>query len=95
MLFKKIRSILLPYEVQGYIWFLCQTVNRQPAAVRDRISDMCVNVAGMDYEALWAVLTDKSRNVSRISMDYYIPEKRLYRMRKEFYEAYAQRYLKK
>lgn len=95
MLFKKIRSVLLPYEVQGYIWFLCRTVNRQPAAVRDRLRDMCDFIAGMDSEALWAMLTDKNRTVSRISMDYYIPEKRLYRMRKEFYETYAARYLKK
>lgn len=59
-----------------------------PFEVQNRILNLCAKVAGDDYKALYEVLTNDAKSILSVSLEYYISEKKLYSMRKEFYERW-------
>ena len=85
-MFKKRRGIHLPYKKQGLIHFICVNYNDMPQEVQDRILKHCIGIAGLDYLALFEVVTNDTKSVAGISKEYNISEKRLYKLRVEFYE---------
>lgn len=92
-MFKKKRSINLSYARQGFIFFSCLTYRMQPIAVQKRIENLCVEVAGEDFRALFALLTCEYKTAERVAADYFIPMRRLSDYRKRFFEEYDKKYL--
>ena len=88
VLFRKRRGIHIPYNKQGLIYFTCVNVKDMPQEVQQKILNLCIEVAGEDYKALYEVVTNDKKSVLSISLEYFINEKRLYRLRKEFYEKW-------
>lgn len=86
--FRKRRGIHIPYNKQGLIYFICVNVKDMPQEVQQKILNLCIEVAGEDYKALYEVVTNDKKSVLSISLEYFINEKRLYRLRKEFYEKW-------
>ncbi len=87
-MFRKRRGIHIPYNKQGLIYFICVNVKDMPQEVQQKILNLCIEVAGEDYKALYEVVTNDKKSVLSISLEYFINEKRLYRLRKEFYEKW-------
>ena len=87
-MFRKRRGIHIPYNKQGLIYFTCVNVKDVPQEVQQKILNLCIEVAGEDYKALYEVVTNDKKSVLSISLEYFINEKRLYRLRKEFYEKW-------
>lgn len=88
-MFKKRRGIHIPYNEQGLIYFVCMNVKKMPVEVQNKILNLCIEVAGQDYKALYEVMTNDNKSILSISLEYFINEKRLYKMRKEFYEKWS------
>lgn len=88
VLFRKRRGIHIPYNKQGLIYFTCVNVKDMPQEVQQKILNLCIEVAGQDYKALYEVVTNDRKSVLSISLEYFINEKRLYKLRKEFYEKW-------
>lgn len=87
-MFKKRRGIHIPYNKQGLIYFTCMNVREMPENVQQKILNLCIEVGKEDYKALYEVLTNDNKSVLSISLEYFLSEKRLYRLRKEFYERW-------
>ena len=87
-MFKKKRGIKIPYNKQGLIYFTCMNIKNQPEETQEKIKTLCRNVAGEHNDALFAMLTDDTKNANAVAMKYYISESQLYLYRKRFYEAW-------
>ena len=87
-MFKKRRGIHIPYNKQGLIHFVCVNYNDMPDVVQSKILRLCMDTAGTDYMALFDVVTKDTKTIQGIAMEYSISEKRLYKLRKEFYEKW-------
>lgn len=87
-MFKKKRGIKIPYNKQGMIYFTCMNIKSQPEETQEKIKRLCCDVAGIHSDALFAMLTDDTKNVTAVAMKYYISESQLYLYRKRFYEAW-------
>ena len=85
-MFKKRRGIKLSYNEQGLIHFICMNAERLDKECD--IEALCQEIAGDDWKALHEVLTNDKRTVYGIADRYYMSEKRLYSLRKEFYERF-------
>ena len=87
-MFKKCRGIHMPYNKQGLIYFTCMNIKDMPKEVRQRIVNLCDEVAGIHHKALYTFLTDDSGNIHKVSMDFHVSETQLYLYRKRFYEKF-------
>ncbi len=87
-MFRKRRGIHIPYNKQGLIYFTCVNVKEMPEDVQQKILNLCIEVAGEDYKALYEVVTNDKKSILSISLEYFLNEKKLYRLRKEFYEKW-------
>lgn len=87
-MFKKKRGIKLNYNRQGLIYFTCMNIHKQPRDIQERIMALCDQIAGEDGRALFELLTNDRKSVLSVSMEYIVPEKKLYTYRKEFYEKW-------
>ncbi len=87
-MFKKRRGIDLPYNKQGLIYFICINAKDMPKDIQQGILNLCIRVSKEHYQALYTFLTDETKNVSGVAMQYHISETQLYLYRKRFYERY-------
>lgn len=87
-MFKKRRGIRLPYNKQGLIYFTCMNIKDMPENIQQKVLNLCVEVGQQDYRALYELLTNDNKSVLSISHEYFLNEKLLYKMRKEFYEKW-------
>ncbi len=87
-MFKKRRGIHIPYNKQGLIYFTCMNVKDMPEDVQQKILNLCIEVGGQHYRALYTMLTDDSKNIHGVAMDFHISETQLYLYRKNFYEKW-------
>ena len=87
-MFKKRRGIHIPYNKQGLIYFTCMNVKDMPEDVQRKILNLCIEVGGQHYRALYTMLTDDSKNIHGVAMDFHISETQLYLYRKKFYEKW-------
>ena len=92
-MFKKRRGIHLPYVKQGLIHFVCANYRDMPPDIQQKILNLCIEVGKEDYKALFEVMTDEYKSVLSVSLKYYISEKKLYSLRKAFYERW-EKYMK-
>lgn len=86
--FKKLRSVALPEEEQGYIYFTCMTYDRQPPGVRQKIDRLCGSCGGEYADALRALMCD-GESITALSMRHYVSESTLLRARRRFYESWS------
>lgn len=86
--FKKRKGIHIPYRKQGLIYFICVNVRDMPEDVQQKIVNLCIEVGGKDYQALYKFLTDDTGNVHSVALEFHISEIQLYRYRKMFYERW-------
>lgn len=82
------KSIKIPYSKQGLIYFTCVNYNNIPESEQRLIRNLCEKVAGDDSAALLEFLTDGNRSASSASLKYFISEKKLYILRRRFYEMW-------
>jgi hypothetical protein len=88
-MFKKRRGIHIPYNKQGLIYFTCVNIDEMPDEVQDKIYNLCQDIGGDDYaEVLFKVVTDSTKSIRSLAMEYHISETQLYHYRKKFYEAW-------
>ena len=87
-MFKKRRGIRLSYNKQGLIYFTCMNIKDMPENIQQKVLSLCVEVGQQDYRALYELLTNDNKSVLSISHEYFLNEKLLYKMRKEFYEKW-------
>lgn len=87
-MFKKRRGIHIPYNKQGLIYFICINVDDMPEYIQKKILNLCIEIGKEDYKALYEVMTNEDKSILSISLEFYVNEKKLYRMRKEFYEKW-------
>lgn len=87
-MFKKRRGIKLPYNRQGLIYFVCMNIVDMPEEIQKKILNLSIEVGKDDYQALYEFLTNDRSSAVSVSLKYLINEKRLYRLRKEFYERF-------
>lgn len=88
ILFKKRRGIHIPYNKQGLIYFTCMNVKDMPEEIQRKILNLCIEVCDEHYKALYAALTDDTKNIHSISMEFHVSETQLYYYRKKFYEKW-------
>lgn len=90
-MFRKLRGVRLSYIEQGLIYFTCANFRHQTKEIQKRIKSLCVEVGGDYADALFDVLTKVGQySVERIAMEHYVSPETLYRLRRRFYEAWAQ-----
>lgn len=87
-MFKKRRGIKLPYNKQGLIYFTCVNYRDFPDEVLQKITRLCDEIGKEHSEALFEVMTNSSKSICALAMDYHISETQLYHYRKKFYEAW-------
>lgn len=87
-MFKKRRGIHIPYNKQGLIYFTCVNIKDMPEDVQQKILKLCAEVGKEHAEVLFEVLTDSTKSIRSLSMEYHISETQLYYYRKKFYEAW-------
>lgn len=91
-MFKKKKSINLPYEEQGYIQFLCYTLSGINRDKKEEVIQLCKDIARSDWKILYTVLTEKHKTLERIARDNYLPERTLSLWRACFFETYAKKH---
>lgn len=87
-MFKKRRGIKLPYNKQGLIYFTCVNAKDMPDEVQEKIRTICDEVGKEYSDVLYKVVTDSTRSIRSLSMEYHISETQLYHYRKKFYESW-------
>lgn len=85
--FKKLRSVRKSYEEQAYIFYACATYEKQNAATRRKIENLCTRAAGEYAPALLEFLTS-SADFRHICETHHISDSTLERVRKKFYELW-------
>ena len=89
-LFRKRKGIHIPYNKQGLIHFTCLDIENQSTEVKEKIISLCKEISEKnkeDYKALYDIVTS-DKSIISISRKYYISERKLYAMRKQFYEKW-------
>ena len=87
-MFKKQRGIQIPYNKQGLIYFTCVNIKDMPEDIQEKIVHLCEEIGKENAEALFEVVTNSSKSIRSLAMEYNISEMGLYRYRKKFYEAW-------
>ena len=87
-MFKKRRGIHIPYNKQGLIYFTCVNYRDLPDEVVQKITRLCDEIGKEHALVLFEVVTNSSKSIRALAMDYHISEMSLYRYRKKFYEAW-------
>ena len=85
--FRYLPSVPLSYEQQGEIFFACRNYARQSAQMRSKIDRLITEAGGEHAAALKAYLTTRA-SWERVTMDYFISNSTLDRIRRRFYELW-------
>lgn len=86
-MFKKMKSLKIPYNKQGLIYFTCVNYDIQPPKVQKKILNLCIESGGEYYQALFDMVTT-GKGVLEISQKYYISENTAYRLKRKFYKEW-------
>ncbi len=87
-MFRKYKGINIPYSKQGLIYFICINIKDMPDNVQQEILNLCIEIGKEDYKALYDILTNCNKSIISISLEHCVSEKKLYKMRKKFYEKF-------
>lgn len=86
-MFNKSKYIKVSYNDQGLIHFIC--INARKLGFELAVKQLCYRITSdnADAEALYECLTENG-NVDVIARKHYTNEKKLYKLRKLFYEKF-------
>lgn len=94
-MFRKLRGVKIPYVEQGIIYFTCMNYQKQSEDMKSKIVNLCHNVcrecgeeAELYEKALFEFITNQYIGASGIVMKYYVSDKLLYKLRRNFYERW-------
>lgn len=87
-MFKKLRSVNLPEEEQGFIYFTCATYWKQPEEIREKIDQLCIETGGEYYQALRDVML-RRKGLTLAAIDSGCSENTLISRRKNFFESWG------
>ena len=80
----------MSYAKQQTIYRTCQNYINLPPGKKKKIERICREVVQgdeYDYRALFTVLTTQ-KSIRRIAFDNFVSERKLYYLRKKFYEMW-------
>jgi len=77
----------MSYKEQGMICFTCLNYPILSAYMRRKIDRLCLEVGQEDAQALFSLVT-KDESVTKLSRLHYVSERKLYDLRKAFYEKW-------
>lgn len=77
-------------EKQGLIFFTCLNIKHLDEQIKKKILNICMEVGGEDYQALYRFLTDSCVNHVYICNKYYISKAKLFKLKKEFYLKFSE-----
>ncbi len=80
----------MPYAKQQTIYRTCQNYINLSVCKQEKIKRLCREVVrgnDDDFRALFAVLTTK-KSIQCIAFEHYMSERKLYYLRKQFYEKW-------
>ena len=85
--FRKNRTLKIPYWKQGYIYFVSRKYNDLRFYQQEWIEEHCKEIGGEHWQAIFDyVTTDMS--ATAICIKYYISESTLHRLVKRYYEEF-------
>ena len=87
MPFKKMKSVPLSYNKQGYIYFTCHHYAECDQATRAKIDTLCERVGREYRSALFRVLTT-DEPLNRIAHEHYVSPAVLYRKKARFFSEW-------
>lgn len=70
---------------QEFIRAACLNIEDIDQTLREKIRNICAEVSGDDYQALYRFLTDDNVNHNYISQVYFISETKLFKLKHDFY----------
>jgi hypothetical protein len=92
-MFKKMRSINLPYQEQGEIYFTCLNYSSKPETVQRNIDSLCAACGGDYRDALFETVTT-NQSIDAVALKHNLSPSMLYRLRKNFYETWDNKKIK-
>jgi phosphatidylserine/phosphatidylglycerophosphate/cardiolipin synthase-like enzyme len=87
---RKLHSRGISYDIQGLIYFRLKNYDNESESFKSRVKKICEEIGGEDRQGLFLFLTDSSVNYVYIAMTYFIPPKRLFRLKWKVYEKMAE-----
>ena len=89
-MFRYKKSIHVPYERQGYIYFVSRAYDELPEWQRGRIRQLC-DKAGGEYAAALLEFVTTDTGAVAVCMRHHLSEDTLMRVVKKYYEAFPRR----
>ena len=87
-MFRYKKSIPVPYERQGYVFFVSKLYKELPPAAQQKIVNLCLECGGENYRALFEFVTTDAGAVAVCMKHYIASETTLYRMVREYYQKF-------
>lgn len=87
-MFRYRKSIPVPYDQQGYIYFASRRWGSRPGREQRRILRLCTEAGGEHYRALYEYVT-RGTPAAEICGKHYISQSTLDRMTRRYYVLFA------
>ena len=87
-MFRYKRSIPLPYERQGYIFFVSRLYGELSEARQQKILNLCVECGRENYQALFDFVTTDMGSRAVCVKHHIASETTIYRMVREYYTKF-------
>jgi len=88
--FRYKRSINLPYERQGYIYFLSRSYEQLPRSRQEKIRELCERCGGEYGKALFEFVTTDDGAVA-VCLRHHLSQSTLERVVKKYYESFPKK----
>lgn len=82
------RSVTVPYNRQGAIWFAMKRYHSMPEQKKKKVNELLRAAAGENWEALRDYLTSDEENKDVIKKHHIASSTTIYRAMKKFMEAF-------
>ena len=89
-MFRYKKSIPIPYDRQGYIYFTSRLYKTMPLKDRQRIEQICRDSAGHYWRAVLEFVTT-SANATYIEQKHHLSKATLYRCVGKYYEHFPRK----
>ncbi len=86
-MFRFKKGIGIPYEQQGYIYFISRKYKKLPKIKREKIEAHCRAVGGPYWRALFEFVTTDAGQVA-VCMRHYLSTSTLERLVKRYYQEF-------
>lgn len=79
---RALKNAGLSGHIQGLIYYRLINIDFEPAAFKEHIIKLCEEIAQEDAAALYEFLTNSRIDHNYIYMHYFVPIKRLYKLKR-------------